>query len=95
MELMKLKLNTSEFVREMEVVLSLPNTHRAKHFLCTVFCNYYSQSYRQSVDLTQMDFIDTEFKQLFINLVLLRHRGFQGDGELCQLSARCKAFLDS
>ncbi len=95
MELMELKLSTSEFVREMEMVLSLPKNHRAKHFLCTAFCNYYSQSYDKSVDLTQMDFIDTQFKQLFVNLVLLRHRGFRGDDELYQLSIRCKAFLDS
>lgn len=95
MELMELKLSASEFVREMEMVLLLPNNHRAKNFLCTAFCNYYSQSYEQSVDLTHMDFLDTKFKQLFINLVLLRHRGFRGDDELSQLSRRCKAFLDS
>lgn len=95
MELLNLKLTTKDFVREMDKVLLLPDNHRVKSFLCTAFCSYYSQSYEQSVDLNQIDFIDAEYKQLFINLVLHRHMGFRGDDELYQLSVRCQAVLNS
>ncbi|CDT41746.1 hypothetical protein VCR6J2_420031 [Vibrio coralliirubri] len=95
MELLEFKLTTEALVHEMEKVLALCDSHRAKHFLCAIFCNYYSRDYEQHVELSQMDSIDTEFKQLFINIVLHRHMGFRGDSELCQLASRCKKFLDS
>ncbi|WP_165312414.1 hypothetical protein [Vibrio ziniensis] len=95
MELSILKLETPQFVTEMEAVLLLADNHRAKHFLCSAFCSYYRSSYEQRVDLTQMDFVDSKYKMLFINLVLHRHKGFYGDEELYELFAKCKAFLDS
>lgn len=95
MELLGLKLTTTELAHEMEQVLALCDSHRAKHFLCAAFCNYYIRSCEHEVDLTQMDFIDTEYKQLFIHIVLHRHMGFRGDDELYQLLINCKKFLDS
>ena len=95
MELLQFKLTTEDLVCEMEQVLVLCDNHRAKYFLCSAFCNYYSPDHEQDVDLSQMDFIDTDYKQLFINIVLHRHMGFRGDGMLHDVAIKCKAFLDS
>ncbi len=87
--------NQKEFIVEMmKIVPELKNNHRAALFLAKSYCNYYRGDKSYMVDLSQMDLIDNEYKELFFKMMLIRHQGCRNDNELYELEQFCKYHLE-
>ncbi|MGF1747032.1 hypothetical protein [Vibrio minamisatsumaniensis] len=94
LKLIEFKEETTVFVKKMTRLLSISDNSRAAIFLATAFCNYYRDGGSLSaVQLSDIDYIDEEYQELFFNMMLLRSYGFRGDSKLHELYLQCKQYI--
>jgi hypothetical protein len=95
MKLLGLMIEQEIFINEMmKIVPEIKNNHSAAYFLAKSYCNYYRGDDSYIVDLSQVDLIDDEYKELFFQMMLVRHQGCRNDNNLFELELFCKYHLD-
>ncbi|ENP8456754.1 hypothetical protein ACEI25_003429 [Photobacterium damselae] len=95
MKLRGLMVENKTFINEMmKIIPEMKNNHRAAFFLAKSYCNYYRGDESYIVDLSQIDLVDDEYKELFFQMMLIRHHGCRNDNDLFELEQFCKYHLD-